>query len=451
VSLPGRRILAPEVVQSSAMDCGPAALKCLLEGFGIRASYGRLREACQTDLDGTSIDTLEEVAGQLGLDAEQVLVPADHLLREDTDLLPAVVVVRLPSGVTHFVVAWRRHGPVVQLMDPATGRRWASPRELARQLYVHEMAVPAADWLAWATSDAFLGPLRARLGALGVARATTERLVAAALSGRNWRPLAALDAAARLAGSLVRSGALGRGAPAGRLVERLAARGEAAIPACYRSAETAPPGPDGTERLLVRGAVAVHARRVARARAAATLPPDLAAAIAEPPARPLRELLRLLRADGALAPAAVAAGLALAASGVLVEALLLRARNSEFGCRTSRGYRRAPTSDRRRAQPLRSLAPGAVDPTVERHKLGVEVARQPDVRGVVHGEIERGRHVDGIGDGHLDFVQVQLVEQAERLLELGAQTPIPAQLLPRDVADLVAKQRRGGQGILAQS
>jgi ABC-type bacteriocin/lantibiotic exporter with double-glycine peptidase domain len=43
-----------------------------LEGFGISVSYGRLREACQTDVDGTSIDTLEEVAGRLGLDAEQI-------------------------------------------------------------------------------------------------------------------------------------------------------------------------------------------------------------------------------------------------------------------------------------------------------------------------------------------------------------------------------------------
>ena len=36
-----------------------------MEGFGISVSYGRLREACQTDVDGTSIDTLEDVAVQL--------------------------------------------------------------------------------------------------------------------------------------------------------------------------------------------------------------------------------------------------------------------------------------------------------------------------------------------------------------------------------------------------
>jgi ABC-type bacteriocin/lantibiotic exporter with double-glycine peptidase domain len=60
-----RRWLAPEVVQTSGMDCGPATLKCLLEGYGVHASYGRLREACQTDVDGTSIDAIEEMAAQV--------------------------------------------------------------------------------------------------------------------------------------------------------------------------------------------------------------------------------------------------------------------------------------------------------------------------------------------------------------------------------------------------
>src|SRR3569832_447942 len=75
-----RRFFAPEVIQTSAMDCGPAALKCLLEGHGVGVSYGRLREACQTSVDGTSIDMLETLAQQLGLDAEQVMMPADNLL-----------------------------------------------------------------------------------------------------------------------------------------------------------------------------------------------------------------------------------------------------------------------------------------------------------------------------------------------------------------------------------
>ena len=138
-----RRWLVPEVVQTSAMDCGPAVLKALLEGFGIPIRYDRLREACQTDVDGTSIDTLEEVAGQLGLVAEQVMIPVDHLLLAEARALPAVLVVRLPNGLTHFVLAWRKLGPVVQVMDPAVGRRWVSARGSSEEVYLHTQRVPA--------------------------------------------------------------------------------------------------------------------------------------------------------------------------------------------------------------------------------------------------------------------------------------------------------------------
>ena len=96
-----RSLLAPEVVQTSAMDCGPAALKCLLEGFGLPVSYGRLREACQTDVDGTSIDAIEEVANRLGLDAEQAMLPTDHLFLRRAGALPALVVALQPGGNTH--------------------------------------------------------------------------------------------------------------------------------------------------------------------------------------------------------------------------------------------------------------------------------------------------------------------------------------------------------------
>src|SRR5215470_281091 len=132
-----RRLWASEVVQTSAMDCGPAVLTCLLEGFGLSVSYGRLREACQTDVDGTSIDTLEDIAVQLGLDAQQILVPVDHLFVPEAAALPALVVVRRPSGGTHFVVAWRRPGRAVQVMAPGTGRRRPASRRFLDELSVH--------------------------------------------------------------------------------------------------------------------------------------------------------------------------------------------------------------------------------------------------------------------------------------------------------------------------
>src|SRR3954466_15188062 len=102
-----RRFFVPEVIQTSGMDCGPAALKALLEGFRISVSYGRLREACHTSVDGTSIDTLEEIAQALDMSAEQIMLPIDHVLLDAAQALPAIAVARNPSGGAHFIVIWR--------------------------------------------------------------------------------------------------------------------------------------------------------------------------------------------------------------------------------------------------------------------------------------------------------------------------------------------------------
>jgi ATP-binding cassette subfamily B protein len=322
------------------MDCGPAALKSLLGGFGIGVSYGRLREACQIDLDGTSIDTLEEVAGHLGLEAEQILVPIDHLFLPQARCLPGVVVVRHPSGLTHFVVVWRRHGRFVQVMDPATGRRWPSLRRLLDEVYVHRMPVPAEGWREWAGSEEFLEPLRARLEELGLRREEFGAFIDAALADPTWRGLAALDAAARITHSVLEAGDLPRGTAAGRVLrsfhERALAEAEAlpsevdrAVPDAYWSVRPGPPSEEGEEQVLFRGAVLVRVRGRGPAggpapEAAAALSPELAAALTEPPSRPGQELLRLLRAGGLLAPTALGAALVLASLGVVFEAVLFR-------------------------------------------------------------------------------------------------------------------------------
>src|SRR5262245_21189157 len=215
------RFLAPEVVQTSAMDCGPASLKCLLEGFGVPVSYGRLREACQTDVDGTSIDTLEEVASLLGLDAEQVMVPPDHLLLPESKSLPGIVIVRLANGLTHFVVVWRALGPFVQVMDPGTGRRWVSQQQLLRELYLHTATIPASDWREWVESDSFLNSLRRRLRKLRLPKAEIQELIKSALIDKSWRSMAALDAAIQMITTIVQAGGVSPGRHAVPILKQL--------------------------------------------------------------------------------------------------------------------------------------------------------------------------------------------------------------------------------------
>jgi ATP-binding cassette subfamily B protein len=310
---PRRRWLAREVVQTSDTDCGPAALKCLLEGFGIAASYGRLREACQTDVDGTSIDTIEDVASQLGLDASQVMVPADHFVHSKS-LLPAVVVARVPGGGTHFVVVWRRHRGLLQMMDPAIGRRWISTNRFLESVYVHTARVPAQTWREWAASEPALEIVRDRLSSCGI---DATPFVEAALRDPGWRGLAALEAGCRAVEVLVSSGALRRGQEASSALRRLT-DDPRMIGREYWSVETA------DNQLAMRGAVLVHVAGVREPVSETALPPELGLALAEPPTSPGRELWRIIREDGVLAPTAALAGVAVAAAGVILEAVLFR-------------------------------------------------------------------------------------------------------------------------------
>jgi ABC-type bacteriocin/lantibiotic exporter with double-glycine peptidase domain len=305
-----KKLLVPEVVQTSNMDCGPAALKALLEGFGIAVNYGRLREACQTGVDGTSIDTIEEIANQLGLQAEQIMLPSDHVLIDAARALPAIAVVVLPNGVTHFVIVWRSFGRFVELMDPAVGRRWVTASRLMSDLYVHKQKVAAQDWREYAGSEDFLAPLRERLRGLGVADLTAD-----AVRDPSWRTLAALDAGVRMAAALVDSGALVRGAECARVLDEFLKHDES-IPEHYWSVRA-----DGDE-LIMQGAVLVRALGLSSARG--ELQPELAAALSQPSARPGVELLRLLRADGAFTPLAIALALALGSAAVIFEAVLFR-------------------------------------------------------------------------------------------------------------------------------
>jgi ATP-binding cassette subfamily B protein len=330
-SPPERRFLVPEVVQTSAMDCGPAALKALLEGFDINVSYGRLREACQTDVDGTSIDTLEDIANKLGLEAQQIMVPLDHLLLPETLVLPAITVIRLPNGLTHFVVVWRIHGQFIQIMDPGMGRRWLTKKRFLQDLYIHTQAVPAQAWYEWASSDGFCDPLRQRLAKLQINTADQKRFVQSALQQPDWKSLATLDATTRMVDTLVRTGGLQPGEEASRVLERfwrpaqLTLAGDN-IPQSFWSTRVRP---DNDEQLLFQGVVLVQVSGLQEPatedlEAPTPLPPELATALNEPASSPERDIWRVLKKDGFLIPSVLLKALTVAAIGVTIEALLFK-------------------------------------------------------------------------------------------------------------------------------
>jgi ATP-binding cassette subfamily B protein len=312
-----RRLLVPEVIQTSALDCGPASLKALFGGFGIYLSYGRLRETCQTDVDGTSIDMLESVANDLGLEVEQRMVPVDLLLLKTSGCLPAIVVTRLADGATHFVVLWRVHGPFVQVMDPAAGRLWLSRQAFLSSLYVHEQTVPAELWRSWSDSEVFAAGLTDRLRRLGVeAHTWLDRVDRAGAAVDR----AGLDASVRVAHALVEQGVIRPGGNVDEFLWLCVANPEQ-IPSEYWTARAL--GADDAH-VRLRGAVLLTALGPKPDGSLSSLRPSLAPIRREPPPRVWAPVWEAVRSQGVVRSGLIAAALVTAAAGTVVEALLFR-------------------------------------------------------------------------------------------------------------------------------
>jgi ATP-binding cassette subfamily B protein len=339
-SVPKQRLFVPKVLPTSPVDCGAAVLKSVLKGFRIPVSYEHLRQACRTQVDGTSIDGVEKLAVQLGLEAEQVMLPVDHLLLPKSHALPAIVLARQPDGSAHFVVAWRLMGPFVQVMDPSSGRRWPTRRRFLDEVYVHTFPIAAAAWREWAGSDEFCTPLRQRLAALKLDNTVARHLVDMALQDPGWRSLAALDAVTRMLDCIVRAGGLKRGREIKQGFERFFEQArkdissgvpdsqDALVPPAYWSVLPS----QEKDQLVLQGAVLVRIRGRRRKSTPTDQPaqeskdaePESATARRESRYQPEREIWRLLRAGGLLHPAVLMIALILAAIGVTVEALLLQ-------------------------------------------------------------------------------------------------------------------------------
>jgi ATP-binding cassette subfamily B protein len=216
-----RNLLVPEVLQTSMMDCGPATLKSVFDGFRRPINLERLRERCQTDVDGTSIAAMQETADRLGLEVSQVMVPKDSLLLPEATCLPAIIFLINPDGLLHFVTIWNQIGSRVQVMDPARGRVWIGEKQLLASVATPTLMLPKTRWRAWAGGPDFAGPLLAKMRLAGLGEAEAQHLLESAKSDTTVRSLAALDAATRMVRSLIGAGALARGA-AGRQLLRSA-------------------------------------------------------------------------------------------------------------------------------------------------------------------------------------------------------------------------------------
>lgn len=288
-----RSFLIPEIIQTSLMDCGPAALAAVLEGFGIEADYDALRERCQTQVDGTSIDALAKLGNELGLRTNEVLVARDTLLLPEQDALPAIVLTRVPGGLLHFVVVWRVVGPLVQILDPAGGRSWQTKAALLARIADVPLPLSAKRFRKWMASAPALRLLRARMRELGLAPSAQSERLAMAEADPTFATFAALDAGIRMVRALVLAGAVRHGNEAAALLASVVSN-PSGIPRKFWWATAR-----GPEMLALDGTVVVHFAKQSASGGAPTL---ATAAAANAPApretKPLKVLGRTVKAAG---------------------------------------------------------------------------------------------------------------------------------------------------------
>ena len=194
-----------EYLQISSIDCGPATAASVLASFGIPFHFNELRDFCQTGADGTSIESLVEVLAGYGIEAEQSLIPMEHLFVDDSPYLPCILVVH-GGGGAHFVLLWSI-GRKVIMMDPAQGVLRMSKEDLIARLYWQEVFVATEDWWAFDGDSKFVEPLRLRMKKF-LCEDLADRSLAAAHRSNRVGTFALLDGATRMINDFIRTKAL---------------------------------------------------------------------------------------------------------------------------------------------------------------------------------------------------------------------------------------------------
>jgi ATP-binding cassette, subfamily C, bacteriocin exporter len=117
-----RRI--PRIRQRDASDCGAACLASIAAWHGMRLPVARVRQFAHTDTHGTTALGLVRAATRLGFAAKGVRATGEAL-----PMIPLPAIAHVIRGsLQHWVVLSRVSARRVELMDPASGKRYRADR-----------------------------------------------------------------------------------------------------------------------------------------------------------------------------------------------------------------------------------------------------------------------------------------------------------------------------------
>lgn len=121
-----------KVRQRDITDCGAACLAAIAAHFGMQHSVAALRQYAGTDKEGTTVLGLIQCANQIGLTGKAVKGSFENFTNE---ILPAIVHIRLPQGLEHFVVLAGLSKKTVRIMDPRDGAFRQIPNEEFKSIW----------------------------------------------------------------------------------------------------------------------------------------------------------------------------------------------------------------------------------------------------------------------------------------------------------------------------
>lgn len=313
--------LIPETLRIGPMDSGPAAMKSLLAGFGINLNYDALRQECQTDFDSANMDDMERLAQKFDFQTDQAFLPRDMIDFGKLNTQPMLVTLNSYDGSQRLAVFWKSWMGRIQVMDPATGRRWGTIERIRPEIMVEAQEMAADQWRTWAASPAFQEPLQRTMKRLGLSDDQARAFREEALADPSWWRLAGLDASVRLVRRMVHSGSLKAGAAAHRALTEFfnsIREGKPDVPEAFWSAGSPTTARD-TQQLTVKGARVVRVLGRAKTQNSEGQTKSLTNAQSAVP-----ELVRLLKKDGLLVPATIVGALVIESFLRLVEALMFR-------------------------------------------------------------------------------------------------------------------------------
>lgn len=110
-----------KVRQHDSTDCAAACIASVCAYYGLRLPLLRIRNACGTGADGTTLQGIIDACGKLGLEAAGLRAKEKNITDLTDAAKPVIMHLRKKNGWLHYVVLYGMDRSHAEVMDPEDG------------------------------------------------------------------------------------------------------------------------------------------------------------------------------------------------------------------------------------------------------------------------------------------------------------------------------------------